>query len=66
MLSVIRSLADEGRTMVLVTHEMAFAREVSDQVVFLDRGVVGMAGTPQDVFDDSRDERCRRFVAPAA
>ena len=66
VLSVIRSLADEGRTMVLVTHEMAFAREVSDQVVFLDRGVVGMAGTPQDVFDDSRDERCRRFVAPAA
>ncbi|WP_154045312.1 amino acid ABC transporter ATP-binding protein [Vreelandella subglaciescola] len=66
VLSVIRSLADEGRTMVMVTHEMAFAQEVSDQVVFLDRGVVGMAGTPQDIFEGSHNERCRRFVSPAA
>ncbi|GAB2720979.1 amino acid ABC transporter ATP-binding protein [Halomonas garicola] len=66
VLSVIRSLADEGRTMVLVTHEMAFAREVSDQIVFLDRGVVGVAGTPRVVFESNDNERCRRFVAPAA
>jgi ABC-type histidine transport system ATPase subunit len=64
VLSVIRGLADEGRTMVLVTHEMAFARDVSDQVVFLDRGVVGVAGTPSDVFEDSEHARCRHFVAP--
>ncbi|MDR5861211.1 ATP-binding cassette domain-containing protein [Halomonas eurihalina] len=62
VLGVIRGLAGEGRTMVLVTHEMAFAREVSDQVVFLDRGVIGVAGTPEEVFDDPR---CQRFAAPA-
>ncbi|RTR06463.1 ABC transporter ATP-binding protein [Halomonas nitroreducens] len=66
VLGVIRDLAAEGRTMVLVTHEMAFAREVSDQVVFLDRGFVGEAGSPRQVFEESQDPRCRRFVAPAA
>lgn len=65
VLGVIRDLADEGRTMLMVTHEMAFAREVSDQLIFLDEGVVGAAGTPEQVFDSS-NERCRRFIAPAA
>ncbi|QEM82598.1 ABC transporter ATP-binding protein [Halomonas binhaiensis] len=63
VLCVIRDLAGEGRTMVLVTHEMAFAREVSDQVVYLDRGVIGVAGAPSEVFDDPR---CQHFVSPAA
>jgi len=63
VLAVIRSLADEGRTMLMVTHEMAFAREVSDQIVFLDRGVVGVAGSPTEVFEH---DCCKHFVAPAA
>ncbi|PAU74389.1 ABC transporter ATP-binding protein [Halomonas salipaludis] len=63
VLGVIRGLADEGRTMLLVTHEMHFAREVSDQLVYLDQGCIAAEGTPQDVFDDPR---CRHFVAPAA
>ncbi|MEQ5821384.1 amino acid ABC transporter ATP-binding protein [Halomonas sp. SCS19] len=66
VLGVIRGLADEGRTMLMVTHEMAFAREVSDQIVFLDRGVVGEAGPPERIFEHSDNERCRRFIAPAA
>ena len=66
VLGVIRSLADEGRTMLMVTHEMAFAREVSDQIVFLDEGRVGVAGSPEEVFEQTEHERCRRFIAPAA
>ena len=58
-----RGLADEGRTMLLVTHEMHFAREVSDQLVYLDQGRIAASGAPQDVFEDPR---CRHFVAPAA
>ncbi|ALM54618.1 amino acid transporter [Halomonas huangheensis] len=65
VLGVIRDLADEGRTMLMVTHEMAFAREVSDQLIFLDEGVIGAAGTPEQVFHSS-NTRCRRFIAPAA
>ncbi|MDR5876637.1 amino acid ABC transporter ATP-binding protein [Vreelandella gomseomensis] len=63
VLGVIRGLADEGRTMLLVTHEMHFAREVSDQLVFLNQGHIAAEGTPEDVFDDPR---CRQFMAPAA
>ncbi|GHE21125.1 ABC transporter ATP-binding protein [Halomonas urumqiensis] len=63
VLGVIRGLADEGRTMLLVTHEMHFAREVSDQLVYLDQGRIAASGTPEDVFDDPR---CRQFMAPAA
>jgi len=63
VLGVIRGLADEGRTMLLVTHEMHFAREVSDQLVYLDQGRIAASGTPDDVFDDPR---CRQFMAPAA
>ncbi|OJA05868.1 ABC transporter ATP-binding protein [Halomonas sp. QHL1] len=63
VLGVIRGLAEEGRTMLLVTHEMHFAREVSDQLVFLDQGRIAAEGTPEDVFDDPR---CCQFMAPAA
>ncbi|WP_241697331.1 ABC transporter ATP-binding protein [Vreelandella salicampi] len=63
VLGVIRGLADEGRTMLLVTHEMHFAREVSDQLVYLDQGQIACSGTPEDVF---ADPRCRQFMAPAA
>ncbi|MEX1216123.1 amino acid ABC transporter ATP-binding protein [Saccharospirillum sp.] len=63
VLSVIRDLADEGRTMLLVTHEMHFAREVSDQVVYLDTGRIEVAGTPESVFNDPR---CQKFASPTA
>lgn len=63
VLSVIRDLADEGRTMLLVTHEMSFARDVSDQVVFLDHGEIQVAGPPEAVFNDPR---CRKFASPTA
>ncbi|WP_158774018.1 amino acid ABC transporter ATP-binding protein [Cobetia sp. L2A1] len=66
VLAVIRSLADEGRTMLMVTHEMAFAREVSDQIVFLDQGRVGVVGSPAEVFEQTHHERCRHFIAPVA
>jgi ABC-type histidine transport system ATPase subunit len=62
VLSVMRDLAEEGRTMIVVTHEMSFAREVSSQVVFLDNGIVEERGSPEDVFDRTRTERCARFL----
>ncbi len=63
VLGVIRGLADEGRTMLMVTHEMHFAREVSDQLVYLDQGCIAASGSPEEVFENPR---CRQFMAPAA
>jgi len=63
VLKVMRELADEGRTMLVVTHEMGFARDVSTQVVFLHQGRIEEQGTPAQVFDDPRSERCRQFVS---
>ena len=62
VLKVIRDLAQSGTTMLLVTHEMAFAREVSSQVVFLHQGKIEEAGSPEQVFSSPRSERCRQFV----
>ena len=62
VLKVIRGLAEEGRTMILVTHEMRFASNVSSHVVFLDQGRVEEEGTPQKVFKEAESERCRNFV----
>ncbi|MCD5362520.1 ABC transporter ATP-binding protein [Chromobacterium aquaticum] len=62
VLRVIRQLADEGCTMLLVTHEMAFAREVSSKVLFLHQGRIEEAGPPEQVFAAPRSERCRQFV----
>ncbi|WP_436644342.1 ABC transporter ATP-binding protein [Microbaculum sp. FT89] len=62
VLRVMRALAEEHRTMIIVTHEMRFAREVSSKVVFLDQGRVEEEGTPAQVFDNPRSERCRQFV----
>ncbi|WP_309080923.1 amino acid ABC transporter ATP-binding protein [Zhihengliuella sp.] len=62
VLSVIKELAQEGWTMVLVTHELAFAREVADEVVFMDGGVVVERGHPDQVLRAPREERTRRFV----
>jgi len=63
VLKVIRSLAEEGRTMLVVTHEMNFAREVSGRVLFLHQGLVEEDGPPQEVFQHPRSERFRRFLA---
>ncbi|PZW49904.1 ABC transporter ATP-binding protein [Pseudomonas sp. URMO17WK12:I2] len=63
VLTVIRALADEGRTMLLVTHEISFARQVSSQVVFLHQGVVEEQGTPDQVFDNPTSARCKQFMS---
>ena len=61
-LLIIRSLADEHMTMVIVTHEMPFARAVSDRVVFLDGGVIVEQGSPEQVFENPQQERTREFL----
>ena len=62
VLRVIRSLAEEHMTMVIVTHEMPFARAVSDRVVFLDGGVIVEQGSPAQVFEDPQQERTKEFL----
>ncbi len=62
VLKVIRGLADQHATMVIVTHEMQFARDVSDKVLFMDNGVVAEYGTPQEVFEHPTQERTRQFL----
>ena len=62
VLKVIRSLADEHMTMVIVTHEMSFARDVADRVVFMDGGVIVEEGPAQRVIDEPREERTRAFL----
>jgi octopine/nopaline transport system ATP-binding protein len=63
VLRVMRALAEEGRTMLVVTHEMSFARNVSNRVVFLDQGLVEADGTPDEVFGELKSDRFRQFVA---
>jgi octopine/nopaline transport system ATP-binding protein len=63
VLRVMRALAEEGRTMLVVTHEMSFARDVSSRVVFLHQGLIEEDGTPKQVFGASRSERVRQFIA---
>jgi len=62
VLKVMRQLADEGRTMLVVTHEMGFAREVSSNVLFLHQGLIEEQGTPDVVFNNPTSERCRQFL----
>ncbi|MDR7383406.1 cystine transport system ATP-binding protein [Promicromonospora iranensis] len=62
VLSVMKELADEGWTMVVVTHELQFARQVADEVLFLDGGVVVERGAPAQIFSDPAEERTRRFL----
>jgi len=63
VLRVLRALAEEGRTMLVVTHEMGFARTVSNRVVFLNEGVVEADGTPDEVFGELKSDRFRQFVS---
>ena len=63
VLNVIRALAEEGRTMLLVTHEMNFARQVSSEVVFLHQGLVEEQGSPEQVFNNPSSARCKQFMS---
>jgi polar amino acid transport system ATP-binding protein len=62
VLRVIRELAEEGRTMVVVTHEMGFARSVADRVVFIDQGQIVEQGDPEQVFTQPQRQRTRTFL----
>lgn len=63
VLDVMKELAREGMTMVVVTHEMGFAREISDRVIFIDEGLIAEEGTPADIFGNPQCERLRTFLS---
>ena len=63
VLRVIRDLAKEGLTMVIVTHEMAFARDVSNRVIFIDQGVIAEEGEPQELFAHPKNKRTQDFLS---
>ncbi len=63
VLSVMQTLAEEGMTMMVVSHEMGFARRVANRVLFMDEGVLVEEGTPEEIFDRPREERTRRFLS---
>lgn len=62
VLKVIRGLAEQKTTMIIVTHEMAFARDVADQIIFMDEGVIVEQGAPKDVIDNPKEERTKQFL----
>ena len=62
VLNVIKSLAEKGMTMVIVTHEMKFARKISDRILFIDEGIILKEGTPEEIFDHPDNERIINFV----
>ena len=63
VLNVMKYLAKEGMTMVVVTHEMGFAREVGDRVLFVSDGVILEQGTPEEVFEHPKEERTKAFLS---
>ena len=63
VLGVMRELAEEGMTMLVVTHEMGFARNVADRVIFMDGGVIVEEGKPAQVINEPREERTKKFLA---
>lgn len=63
VLSVMRDLADSGLTMLVVTHEMGFAREVSSRVIFMDQGVIAENSTPDEIFNNPKNERTKAFLS---
>ncbi|MBQ1984028.1 MAG: amino acid ABC transporter ATP-binding protein [Spirochaetaceae bacterium] len=63
ILKVIRSLAEENMTMVVVTHEMSFARDLSDKIIFMDKGVIVEEGTPEQVINNPQNERTKAFLS---
>ncbi|MBQ2270925.1 MAG: amino acid ABC transporter ATP-binding protein, partial [Firmicutes bacterium] len=63
VLAVIKELTKTGMTCVIVTHEMGFAREVSDRVLFMDEGIIMESGTPEEVFDHPKNPRTKDFLS---
>ena len=63
VLKVIKELADQHTTMIIVTHEIGFARDVSDEIIFMDNGVIADKGTPSQLIDNPSNERTRQFLA---
>jgi polar amino acid transport system ATP-binding protein len=63
VLKVIKELADQNTTMIIVTHEMAFARDVADKVIFMDDGRILEQGSPKDVFENTKEERTKQFLS---
>ena len=63
VLSVIKSLADSGYTMLVVTHEMAFARDISDRVLFMNEGVILESGAPEEIFNTPKNARTKEFLS---
>jgi polar amino acid transport system ATP-binding protein len=63
VLDVMRGLAEDGMTMIVVTHEMGFAREVADSLIFMDEGVVVESGQPREMLANPKNERTRSFLA---
>lgn len=63
VLNLMKELAEEGMTMVVVTHEMGFAREISNRVIFMDGGVILEEGTPEEIFDHPKNERTKEFLS---
>ena len=63
VLEVIRDLAVGGMTIVIVTHEMGFAKEISDRVLFMDGGVIAEQGSPQDIFGNPQNPRTKEFLS---
>ncbi len=64
VLDVMKQLANEGTTMIIVTHEMGFACDVADRILFVDRGIIAESGTPDQIFSHAQDERTRLFLEP--
>ena len=62
VLDVMKNLAKNGMTMVVVTHEMGFAREVGTRLIFIDEGVVAESGKPEEVFTDTQNDRMKQFL----
>jgi ABC-type polar amino acid transport system ATPase subunit len=63
VLEVMKRLAKAGFTMIVVTHEMGFAREVSDRVIFMDNGIVTEEGTPDEIFNNPKEARTKEFLS---
>ena len=63
VLQLMKELANDGMTMVVVTHEMAFAKEISDRVVFMDQGKIVEVDTPEEIFDNPKNERTKEFLS---
>ena len=63
VLDVMKELARDGMTMVVVTHEMGFAREVADRVIFLDDGLIAEEGSPKEIFENPKTERLQTFLS---